>query len=493
MVAGPLRKAAHAVAGDWCAFVRQMRVTVGSGRTKPGLYQWRFRGDSQEQVRLHLRVEADGTGLLLVNVWEAVHLSALATEMARMLLDGVSVSQVARLLHIWYPQVPAGQLQADLGRVAELIQRARTPQAGCPTCGLQLERRPVFSARARAPYKADLALTYACNNACAHCYNEPGRKSMASLSLPEWQRVLRKLATIGVPHLIFTGGEPTLVPFLPALVASAECLGLATGLNTNGRQLARDGLARRLARAGLDHVQVTLESPEAAVHDAMVGASAHAETLQGIQAALDAGLHTITNTTLTSATQSEAVAMVDFLHGLGLTTFAMNGMICAGGGCHNSASLTEASLVPLLDRVRSRAEELGMRFLWYTPTQYCKLSPLDLELGPKACNAAEYSVCVEPNGDVLPCQSYYEPAGNLLTDEWPAIWESPLFSRIRNRREHPREAGLPQRCWTCPDLQVCGGGCLLEQVSKEASQTPKLSFAAAGSTRSDDPQAQGGI
>ena len=181
--------------------------------------------------------------------------------------------------------------------------------------------------------------------------------------------------------------------------------------------------------------------------------------------------------------------MVDFLRP-GPHEFRNERMICARGGCHthiaHGGRLIPSSTVPQPRRGIPSAFAVHA-------DQYCKLSPLELELGPKACNAAEYSVCVEPNGDVLPCQSYYEPAGNLLTDEWPAIWESPLFSRIRNRREHPREAGLPQRCWTCPDLQVCGGGCLLEQVSKEASQTPKLSFAAAGSTRSDDPQAQGGI
>ncbi|MCB0241561.1 MAG: SPASM domain-containing protein, partial [Anaerolineae bacterium] len=70
----------------------------------------------------------------------------------------------------------------------------------------------------------------------------------------------------------------------------------------------------------------------------------------------------------------------------------------------------------LLIRVRDRAEELGMRFLWYTPTEYCRMSPVELELGAKRCNAGEYSLCIEPNGDVLPCQSYYVAAGNILRD-----------------------------------------------------------------------------
>jgi radical SAM protein with 4Fe4S-binding SPASM domain len=121
----------------------------------------------------------------------------------------------------------------------------------------------------------------------------------------------------------------------------------------------------------------------------------------------------------------------------------------------------------VLPAVRDRAKTLGMRFLWYTPTEYCRLSPLELELGPKRCNAGEYSMCIEPNGDVLPCQSYYVAAGNILRDPWRRIWESDLFRSFRDRLRDPRSCGLPERCWQCSDLQACGGGCRLERTKNE--------------------------
>ncbi len=312
----------------------------------------------------------------------------------------------------------------------------------------------------------DLALTYACQNNCAHCYNEAGRKQMASLETRDWRRVLRRLAEIGVPHIIFTGGEPTLARDLPELVRCAEDLGQVTGINTNGRRLAEPRLAPRLKAAGLDHVQITLASHLPEVHDATVRAPAFEETVAGIRNCLQAGLHTITNTTLTRDNADHAREIVDFVHDLGARTFAMNGMICAGGGRHNPQSLSEPELSPLLVAVRERAVELGMRFLWYTPTDYCRLSPVALGLGVKSCNAAEYSICIEPNGDVLPCQSFYSPVGNLLKDDWPSIWEGELFVKLRTRRESPAQAGLPERCWDCPDLQVCGGGCPLQRAER---------------------------
>jgi radical SAM protein with 4Fe4S-binding SPASM domain len=98
---------------------------------------------------------------------------------------------------------------------------------------------------------------------------------------------------------------------------------------------------------------------------------------------------------------------------------------------------------------------------------YCRLSPVELEIGAKRCNAGEYSMCVEPNGDVLPCQSYYVAAGNLLKDPWESIWDSELFLGFRDRELDPAASGLPEMCWECPDLPLCGGGCRIEREAQQ--------------------------
>jgi radical SAM protein with 4Fe4S-binding SPASM domain len=149
----------------------------------------------------------------------------------------------------------------------------------------------------------------------------------------------------------------------------------------------------------------------------------------------------------------------------------MNGLIHSGGGLAHPGAIPEREMAPLLIRVRDRAAELGMRFLWYTPTEYCRLSPLALGLDAKRCNAGEYSMCVEPNGDVLPCQSYYETGGNLVRDPWDEIWNGALFRSFREREEDPRRAGLPEKCWDCPDLALCGGGCRLEREARIEHKT----------------------
>jgi len=65
-------------------------------------------------------------------------------------------------------------------------------------------------------------------------------------------------------------------------------------------------------------------------------------------------------------------------------------------------------------------------------------------------------MCIGPNGDVYPCQSYFESLGNILKDDWQRIWNHPLAIRTR-KREY-----VEPKCRDCPQLQICGGGCPLE-------------------------------
>lgn len=460
---------------DWHSF---RAAVAGMPPPNPGLYTFDLH-PAGGQRRMHLRLEPDGAGVLFVDVTEVIHLNPTAAEMAYLALTGAPQARAAATLGRRVAPRDRAQLGQDLADVYAMISRFQQPADGCPTCSVPwLQQAPLFSQRTRAPYKADLAITYGCNNACNHCYNEPDRFTLPSLPAADWIAVLDRLAAVGVPHVILTGGEPTLHPDLPALIRHANKLGLIVGMNTNGRRLAQPGYAAELAAAGLNHVQITLGSCYPEVHDAIMGAQAFHQTVRGIEQAVASRLHTITNTTLMRRNQDHVEAIIDFLSDLGIRTFAMNGMIYSGGGFADPNAIPEAEMPPLLLRVRDHAADRGMRFLWYTPTEYCRLSPVELDIGVKRCNAGEYSICIEPNGDVLPCQSYYVAAGNILRDPWEQIWRSDLFRSFRDREADPAWAGLPEKCWHCPDLPLCGGGC---RIAREAERGQRIAGDGCGS------------
>jgi radical SAM protein with 4Fe4S-binding SPASM domain len=290
---------------------------------------------------------------------------------------------------------------------------------------------------------------------------------MASLAIEDWKRVFALLKQKGVPHIIFTGGEATLHPDLPELVQFVDQQGQIAGLNSNGRRFSQMSFVENLKRAGLNHLQITLASSQARIHDEINGVSAFSQTVKGIENAQAGGIHTITNTTIMQKNRHHVEEIIDFIYELGIRTFAMNGMIYSGGGYCDPNAIPEEELPSILIRIRDRARERSMKFLWYTPTEYCRMNPVELEIGAKRCNAAEYSICVEPNGDVLPCQSFYVAAGNILRDPWDKIWDGDLFRSFRDRETDPKWAGLPEKCWECPELPMCGGGCRIEREARD--------------------------
>ncbi|MDA1330394.1 MAG: radical SAM protein [Chloroflexi bacterium] len=446
-------------------------VAVFTPRQAPaiGLHPYDVITADGRNMRIHLRVEPSGNGVLFVDVTDVVHLNHTATLMAQMALENLPIKAARAQLFAQFSDVSEAQLDRELGQIYNMVESFRQSTADCPTCELSstLEMSPLFSVEVNAPYKVDIALTYGCNNECPHCYNETDRLEMPSLPLDEWHTVLDRLAELGVPHLILTGGEATLHPDLPEIIRYAEALGMIVGLNTNGRHIAHQPYMGQLAEAGLNHVQVTLGSNRPDVHDAMMGATSFEQTVTGIENALASQVHVITNTTLMRVNMDHAEEIIQYLYDLGIRTFAMNGMIYSGGGFAHPQAITEQEMPPILVRVRDKADQLGMRFLWYTPTEYCRMSPVELEIGAKRCNAGEYSLCIEPNGDVLPCQSYYVSAGNILHDPWEEIWDGELFRSFRYREEDPKGYGLPEKCWTCPDLPLCGGGCRIEREARD--------------------------
>jgi radical SAM protein with 4Fe4S-binding SPASM domain len=266
-----------------------------------------------------------------------------------------------------------------------------------------------------------------------------------------WKIILGRLWDLGIPHIVFTGGEPTLRDDLPELIAHAESLGQITGLNTNGRRLADPSYVATLVDAGLDHVQVTVESSDSGIH----------------QNALASPLFVMTNTTMLRTNVDTLSDTLDFLAKLGVPTVGLNALIYSGRGLTVGSGLRERELRSVLDMAVAKTDLSGQRLIWYTPTQYCEFDPTQHNLGVKGCTAALYSMCVEPNGDVLPCQSYYQALGNILVDPWEHIWDHDLSVSLRDRRD------LPDKCGGCTLLPACGGGCPLiaESVALPAAPT----------------------
>ena len=142
-----------------------------------------------------------------------------------------------------------------------------------------------------------ISVTDRCNFRCAYCmpksvfgheYRFMDRKEL--LTFEELERVARAFAALGVEKIRLTGGEPLLRKELEQLVARLSAIdGLDLTLTTNASLLARK--AQTLRDAGLDRINVSLDSLDDAVFKAMNDVDFPvARVLEGIEAAAAAGL-----------------------------------------------------------------------------------------------------------------------------------------------------------------------------------------------------------
>ena len=432
-------------------------------RTKipQGRYTYRGEGDFSG-LALQLRVEPDGKGLLIINANTVLFLNETSTAYAYFLMQGLTTDEVVSKIRGIF-RVKERLARLDYEKLVYTISTLAQTEEVDPISYLDLKKIEPFSQEYSAPLRVDLSVTFRCQNSCVHCY-AGGSHETQELSTNEWKQVIDRLQEIGVFILTFTGGEPTIRQDLPDLLSYGQKKGLVTGLITNGRNLTDEKYVKILEASGLDFVQVTLESHEPEVHDLMTGVKGSwKETVKGIKNLIPTNIYTTTNSTLSKYNAEYFLDTIDFIKELGVAAFGCNSLIYSGKAKDvvDDFAFPIEDLKILLPKIKDKAAKLGLKFLWYTPTQYCKFNPVKLGLGIKSCSAAMITMCVGPNGDVYPCQSYFESLGNILKNDWESIWNHPLATKIRNREY------VESKCKDCPELQICGGGCPLELQNKK--------------------------
>lgn len=163
-------------------------------------------------------------------------------------------------------------------------------------------------------YKRDirylrLSVTDRCNYRCAYCVPPEGVKWLDETELltdAEILRVLSVLGRLGVCRVRLTGGEPLVRPGIVELVRQIRALGVVEDLSmtTNGSLLAN--LADDLKQAGLDRVNISLDTVDPARFRELTCGGDVRDVLAGIRAAIAAGLAPVKlNVVLTDAVGEE--------------------------------------------------------------------------------------------------------------------------------------------------------------------------------------------
>jgi radical SAM protein with 4Fe4S-binding SPASM domain len=351
------------------------------------------------------------------------------------------------------------------GKAAEIAAFFRDLKAVYEGRPIQLERIAYDFNFNRLPILGEIAVTYRCNNRCRFCYagcdnsagGLPPGYSGGELDTAGMKRIIDIFKDEArIPFFSFTGGEPLLRPDIEELAAYACSRGLRVNLVTNGT-LATPARAASLLASGISTAQVSLEAPSAALHDSLCGAPGSFEcSVAGIKAMLAAGISVQTNSTLTAANREALFELPDFVARLGVRRMSMNLFLPVGSGeAASDLFFPYSGTGAFVDEARRRARLAGVDFFWYSPTPMCLYNPIARGLGNKSCAACDGLLSVSPAGDILPCSSWPEPIGNLLSDGFSALWFSDKARFFKDKQY------APDSCKACASFTACQAACPL--------------------------------
>src|SRR3989304_1849177 len=119
-----------------------------------------------------------------------------------------------------------------------------------------------------APFTIAWEVTRACAFACVHCRaNAQHRRDPREMTTDEGFRLVDRFRAFGDPILVFTGGDPMMRPDLFDLIARAAQAGLRCSLTPTATALPTEARLLQAKEAGIRRIALSLDAPEAEVHD----------------------------------------------------------------------------------------------------------------------------------------------------------------------------------------------------------------------------------
>ncbi len=371
-----------------------------------GMYTYLTPPDAEDQYRLHLRIEKDGSGILVINASTVLHLNQSAVEYAYYIVKGTPMDDVIQKVARRY-NVDQEQIRQDFEAFQDQINTLiHTPDLD-PVTYLGIERQEPYSDLS-APYRLDCALTYRVGEGSKQ-EDAPLDRVDRELTTDEWNTILHKAYDAGIPHILFTGGEPTLREDLPELLQTAEDLGLVTGLLSDGLKLADKDYLDKLLASGLDHLMMIFD-PD------------NPKDWQVLEVVLPEDLFTTVHLTLKNG--SDLHPVIERLAKMGANAVSL--------------SAADPKMAEQLQSLRDDAAVHQLELVWDIPVPYSSNNPVSLELARDEDQSAPEGagkawLYVEPDGDVLPAQGMYDQIlGNMLTDDWEQIWSAEKDAQLEN-------------------------------------------------------------
>jgi len=310
------------------------------------------------------------------------------------------------------------------------------------------------------PFIAIWELTRACDLVCLHCRAQACKdRDPAELTTDEGKQLLDRLAAGGVPLVVLTGGDPAKRQDLVELVAHGTSRGLSMALTPSATPLVTDELIRELGRAGLTRLAISIDGPDAAVHDGFRGVQGSFDwALSILASARSSGISTQINTSVHTGNIQFLPEFRTLVRRLSPTLWSVFVVVRTGRATREMVlsaeqverlleDLAEASLTEPFAIKTTAAPHLRRVLL----QQRKQDQPARGRLAGWV-NEGRGFMFVSHLGEVFPSGFLPVPCGNVREcDPLDVYRDHPVFRRLRD------EDSFSGKCGVCEYRKVCGG------------------------------------
>jgi AdoMet-dependent heme synthase len=190
------------------------------------------------------------------------------------------------------------------------------------------------------------------------------------------------------------------------------------------------------------------------VHDSIRGKGSFKRAMRGISRLVNNGVEASTNTTLSRLNDAQARELVTLGEEAGLSAVTFSRLVPCGSGLKLLKDMLSpdnlASFYRELNKTRSEKVQIISRDPLAGVARVAGDIP-DTEFPIAGCAAGLFGITVSSDGSVMPCRRMNLVIGNIATQPFREIWESPVLWSLRNRKFYHGNCGV------CRYWMICRG------------------------------------
>jgi MoaA/NifB/PqqE/SkfB family radical SAM enzyme len=306
-------------------------------------------------------------------------------------------------------------------------------------------------------------ITNKCNLTCDHCYISagPDKERAGELSTEEAKAFIDDVSEMGVPLLLFTGGEPLVRNDFWELAAHAKTKKLRAVISTNGTLITKN-IAKRLKDSGISYVGISIDGADSETHDAIRNQrGSFAKAIQALKNCVELDLKCGIRITASKDNVEEIPNLLDLCLELGVPRFCLYWLVPSGRGkgMYDDKQLNREEILKTLDFLFEKAKTLDPRLIEILTVDAPQdgiylLKKMKEENHPEyenaykllsftgdSCSAGDRAANVDPVGNIYACQFAQRPelvVGNVRDHKFSEIWnnsDSEILTKFRAKKE----------------------------------------------------------